>query len=58
MKYATKLAIAKATAAILILSIVALLANLTSHAYCHGASHNVHGAYCQAVYQSEYTALK
>ena len=58
MKYAVKLRIAQTVGAILILSILALVAQTVSHHYCHGANHNAHGSYCQAVYQSDYSALR
>lgn len=58
MKFAAKLRIAQTVCAILILSLLSLIAKTVSYHYCHGANHNAHGAYCQAVYQSDYTALK
>ena len=61
MKSETNSAIAKYVRLALILAILALVADLAmgiSYGYCHGASHNAHGWYCQAVYQSDYTALE
>lgn len=61
MTFATKLAIAKTVRAILLLALVLILASAirtVSYHYCHGANHNAHGLYCQAVYQADYTALK
>lgn len=57
MTFATKLAVARSASAILILAIVATVSYHASDAHCHGASHNAHGSYCQAVYQADYTAL-
>lgn len=58
MSFLAKLNVARAVAAILIISIVATIASTVSHEYCHGANHNAHGAYCQAVYQDEYSAIR
>ena len=58
MTFAAKLAVARTVTAIIILSIVAIVVDTVSHAYCHGANNDSHGAYCQAVYQDEYSALR
>lgn len=61
MTFAQKLALAKAgtiVAVAIALYVVAEIASFVSYHYCHGASHNAHGAYCQAVYQDEYSALR
>lgn len=60
MTFAQKLAFAKAgtiVAVAIALYVAAEIASSVSYHYCHGANHNAHGAYCQAVYQADYTAL-
>lgn len=60
MPFLAKLNIARAVTAILVISIVALVATAVSHEYCHGSSHNARGYYCEAVYANEdgYRALQ
>ena len=61
MTFAQKLAISKialALSAIFLLAIVAKTSAFVSYHYCHGSSHNAHGAYCETVYQDEYSALR
>lgn len=61
MKFATKLVFAKTVTAIIAIAIAVIVVNFlrsVSWHYCHGASHNAHGAYCQAVYQDDYSAIR